>query len=89
MTDVDMDAVIEGMYYHGYYDFCDNHDTRRATAQAGEVILRGEIEEKIESDISYLRKLRAHVDAALASRHPDKALAAISRSPFTLESMPS
>lgn len=43
----------------------------------GEVILRGEIEEKIESDIEYLRKLRDHVDAALSSHNPDTALAAI------------
>ncbi len=43
----------------------------------GEVILRGEIEEKIESDIHYLDKLGELVDAALASTTPDKALAAI------------
>jgi cyclase len=33
----------------------------------GEVILRGEIEEKIESDIEYLLKLKKAVDAALAA----------------------
>jgi len=33
----------------------------------GEVILRGEIEEKIESDIEYLTKLRKAVDAALSA----------------------
>ncbi len=43
----------------------------------GEVILRGEIEEKIESDIAYLRALKAEVDTALASKDPDRALAAI------------
>jgi glyoxylase-like metal-dependent hydrolase (beta-lactamase superfamily II) len=33
----------------------------------GEVILRGEVEQKIKSDISYLQKLRIAVDKALAS----------------------
>jgi len=40
----------------------------------GEVILRGEIEEKIESDIEYLLSLRKAVDRALASATPDKVL---------------
>lgn len=40
----------------------------------GEIILRGEIEEKIESDIEYLLSLRKAVDRALASPAPDKAL---------------
>ena len=40
----------------------------------GEVILRGEIEEKIESDIEYLSALRKAVDHALASPSPEKAL---------------
>jgi glyoxylase-like metal-dependent hydrolase (beta-lactamase superfamily II) len=40
----------------------------------GEVILRGEIEEKIEGDIEYLLSLRKAVDQALASTSPDKAL---------------
>lgn len=43
----------------------------------GEVILRGEIEEKIQSDIDYLHKLRQAVDAALSSPSPDDALRAI------------
>lgn len=43
----------------------------------GEVILRGEIEEKIESDIRYLHKLADLVDNALDSKTPDKALSAI------------
>lgn len=43
----------------------------------GEVILRGEIEDKIQSDIEYLNKLRAAVDKALTSSSPDKALASI------------
>lgn len=43
----------------------------------GEVILRGEIEDKIQSDIDYLYKLKTAVDKALASAAPDKALASI------------
>jgi len=43
----------------------------------GEVILRGEIEEKIESDLEYLHSLRRAVDKALASADPEKALQAI------------
>ena len=44
----------------------------------GEIILRGEVEEKIENDIYYLHKLGELVDNALLSKAPDKALAAIS-----------
>ncbi len=40
----------------------------------GEVILRGEIEEKIENDIEYLYALRKAVDQAIASPSPDSAL---------------
>jgi len=43
----------------------------------GEIILRGEIEEKIETDIDYLANLRNAVDAALATRSPERALEAI------------
>jgi glyoxylase-like metal-dependent hydrolase (beta-lactamase superfamily II) len=43
----------------------------------GDVILRGEIEEKIESDLEYLHALRNAVDTALTSGDPDKALKAI------------
>jgi cyclase len=43
----------------------------------GEVILRGEVEEKIQSDIDYLLKLRDAVDRALNSPTPEKALEAI------------
>ncbi len=43
----------------------------------GEVILRGEIDEKFESDIDYLNRLRDAVDIALKSTHVDTALAAI------------
>jgi cyclase len=43
----------------------------------GEVILRGEVEEKIAADIEYLHKLRKAVDNALTTRTSEKALNAI------------
>lgn len=43
----------------------------------GEIILRGEVQEKIESDIGYLHALRDAVDAALLSGNADDALDAI------------
>ncbi len=43
----------------------------------GEVILRGEVEEKIQTDIEYMQKLRQAVDTALVSRSPEVALEAI------------
>ncbi len=43
----------------------------------GEIILRGEVEEKIQTDIDYLLKLRTAVDIALANPFPDAALEAI------------
>lgn len=43
----------------------------------GDVILRGEIEEKITSDIDYLLALREAVDFALTETHLEKALYAI------------
>jgi cyclase len=43
----------------------------------GEVILRGEIEEKIHGDIEYLHKLRKAVDQALTSPTPEKLLDSI------------
>lgn len=47
----------------------------------GEIILRGEVEQKIQSDLTYLHKLRIAVDKALASSTQpekiDKALASI------------
>ncbi len=43
----------------------------------GEIILRGEVEEKIQTDIDYLHKLRSAVDAALTNPFPDAALEAI------------
>ena len=61
-------ASLEGLRNGNFENVIQGH---------GEVILRGEIEEKIESDIAYLRALKAHVDAALASKNPEAALAAI------------
>jgi cyclase len=43
----------------------------------GEVILRGEVEEKIQTDVDYLEKLKKAVEDALLSGAPDKALEAI------------
>jgi cyclase len=43
----------------------------------GEIILRGEVEEKIQSDVEYLESLRDAVDQALATSSPDNALDAI------------
>ncbi|MBC8170271.1 MAG: MBL fold metallo-hydrolase [Anaerolineae bacterium] len=43
----------------------------------GEVILRGEVEEKLQEDIDYLNRLSEAVDKALLDDAPDKALAAL------------
>jgi len=43
----------------------------------GEVILRGEVEEKIQMDMDYLLKLKMAVDGALTPHAPEKALEAI------------
>lgn len=43
----------------------------------GEVILRGEVEEKLENDIAYLHKLRDEVDKALLKPDPQQALGSI------------
>lgn len=43
----------------------------------GEIILRGEVEEKIQGDIDYMKQLRQAVDGALASPSPEDALTAI------------
>ena len=43
----------------------------------GEVILRGEVEEKIQADVDYLQRLKKAVEDALLSDAPDKALEAI------------
>lgn len=43
----------------------------------GDIILRGEVEEKIDSDIAYLHAIRKEVDKALLDPTPEKALDAI------------
>lgn len=43
----------------------------------GEIVLRGEIEDKISSDVDYLITLRKAVDSALADRSPNASLEAI------------
>jgi cyclase len=43
----------------------------------GEVILRGEVEEKIQTDVDYLLKLKDAVDGALNSSAPENALDSI------------
>lgn len=43
----------------------------------GDLILRGEIDERLQEDQRYLQRLQSAVDAALASAQPDAALAAI------------
>ena len=58
-------ASLEGLRNSNFENVVQGH---------GEVILRGEIEEKIESDIEYLLSLRKAVDHALASPAPDKVL---------------
>jgi len=59
---------LQGLQGQGYESVVQGH---------GEVILRGEVDSKIKSDISYLRKLRKKVDAALTTDNPDTALAAL------------
>jgi glyoxylase-like metal-dependent hydrolase (beta-lactamase superfamily II) len=58
-------ASLEGLRNSNFENVIQGH---------GEVILRGEVEEKIEGDIEYLLSLRKAVDQALASTSPDKAL---------------
>jgi len=43
----------------------------------GEVILRGEIEERLQEDIDYLQTLHSAVNHALSTDNPDQALQAI------------
>jgi glyoxylase-like metal-dependent hydrolase (beta-lactamase superfamily II) len=54
-----------------------NHNFENVVQGHGEIILRGEVEEKIAEDLDYLLKLRAAVDAALLDPSPDTALEAI------------
>lgn len=59
---------LEGLRDHGFEHIVQGH---------GEVLLRGEVDEKIESDVEYLLKLRQQVDTALAAGSPNDALNAI------------
>ena len=43
----------------------------------GEVVLPGEVEEKLESDLHYMAVIRESVEAALSARNPEQALEAI------------
>jgi glyoxylase-like metal-dependent hydrolase (beta-lactamase superfamily II) len=43
----------------------------------GEIILRGEIEEKIESDLQYLAALQRHVEIAQTKPNPEKYLSSV------------
>jgi glyoxylase-like metal-dependent hydrolase (beta-lactamase superfamily II) len=61
-------ASLEGLQGGNFENVVQGH---------GDVILRGEIEEKIQSDLEYLHELRDAVDAALVNHDPDKALNSI------------
>lgn len=56
---------LEGLRIQSFENIVQGH---------GEIVLRGEIDEKIESDINYLNKLLRAVDKALASNSPARAL---------------
>ncbi|MBN2470813.1 MAG: MBL fold metallo-hydrolase [Anaerolineae bacterium] len=43
----------------------------------GEVVLRGEVESKLDSDLDYLNCLKKHVDKALTQKNPEKYLGRI------------
>lgn len=55
-------ASLEKLRGHGYENIVQGH---------GEVILRGEVEKKLQSDLAYLHKLRAAVEKALQSADGD------------------
>jgi cyclase len=44
----------------------------------GEVVLRGEVESKLQEDLNYLEQLRRHVQKALTRKNPDSYLGKIS-----------
>lgn len=64
----DLIASLEDLRLHSFENIVQGH---------GEVILRGEIDEKIDTDLQYLRKLNEQVNKALAHQAPDSALAKI------------
>ncbi len=54
------------------------HSFEHVVQGHGEVVLRGEVDDKIQEDINYLLKLRTAVDKALVASDPEKALEEIS-----------
>ncbi len=54
-------SALERLQHNNFENIVQGH---------GEVILRGEIEEKLRSDITYLRALRKHVEIALSKADP-------------------
>jgi glyoxylase-like metal-dependent hydrolase (beta-lactamase superfamily II) len=64
----DLLTSLEGLSGAQYENIIQGH---------GDVILRGEIDDKLRGDIAYLHALRAAVDSALHSPTPDQSLTAI------------
>jgi cyclase len=58
-------ASLEALREHTYEIIVQGH---------GEIVLRGEIEEKIQSDIDYLVQLRQAVEEALSAQQPEQVL---------------
>jgi hypothetical protein len=61
-------ATLEGLRDGNFENIVQGH---------GDVILRGEIEEKLENDLHYLNALDAAVERAFAEQRPDTALNAV------------
>jgi cyclase len=80
------DTVMPIPYFvDGSYDDClnslnslRNGNFENIVQGHGEIVLRGEVEEKLHSDIDYLHAVRNAVDSALKSKAPESALDAIS-----------
>ncbi len=71
-VDGDYDAFIaslEALRGHGYETVVQGH---------GEVVLRGEVESKLEADLEYLHLLRKYVERALTRKNQERALGRIS-----------
>lgn len=62
----DFVASLQALYDKGFESVVQGH---------GEVILRGEVESKLDSDLDYLARLKAHVEKALSLKNPEKHLA--------------
>jgi glyoxylase-like metal-dependent hydrolase (beta-lactamase superfamily II) len=58
-------ATLQSLQQNTYENIIQGH---------GEIILRGEVEEKIQSDLAYLAALKRHVDAARGKNDPQKYL---------------